>query len=305
MSSVEAKNYEPLAKHSDSDKIIDQVVNHLRETHGESVVLTHEELEEEAVLLLIRKLNQGASYDEVVDDLACKIVAEQSEFEPDPKSSRNPPSSSQSSQVGQTGIPAGAKVVRADEQALIRPFVFEDSDVGTSAASSAASGELDSTDDGDEINRGDAEDRLPRFVGKWHAAFRSTAEALLYRADRNQLPLGHDDEVSLLLTLHGTDACDGFQLVFVKWVDAAKRTGRSVRIDRNFRVVYSPPVLFGKPVPEQSFPPNVYDCLINACAASSRKQKGTSGILRQQLPSQVIRFARFVGLHCAWTRREP
>ena len=57
------------------------------------------------------------------------------------------------------------------------------------------------TDEGEETNDGDAEGRLPRFVAKWQAEFGRTAEALLYRADRNELSLGHDDEVSLLLTL--------------------------------------------------------------------------------------------------------
>ena len=296
VASVDEKNCEPLAQHSRSDKIIGQVVNHLRQTHGESVVLTHEELEEEAVLLLIGQFNQGASYDEVIDDLARKVVAEQSEFEA-PGSIRNPQTYSQSSQASRTGNPAG----RVDEQ-ILKPFVFEDSDIGTSAASASS---LGSTDEGDEANDGTAQDRLPRFVAKWHAEFRRTAEALAYRADRNELPLGHNDEISLLLSLQSSEECDGFQLFFVKWVDAATRTGRSVRIDKNFRVIYSPPVLFGKPVPAQSFPLDVCDCLVNSCAASSRKQKGASGMLREQLPSEVIRFARFIGLHCAWTRREP
>ncbi|CAE7458813.1 unnamed protein product [Symbiodinium sp. CCMP2592] len=236
VASVGEQHCEPLAQHSRSDKIIDQVVNHLRETHGESVVLTHEELEEEAVLLLIRQFNQGASYDEVIDDLARKFVAEQSESEAVPGSIRNPQANSQASQASRSGNPPGRVA-----------FVFDDSDVCTSAASasSVASGELGSTDEG-EANGGTAQDRLPRFVAKWHAEFRRTAEALAYRADRNELPLGHNDEVSLLLSLQSREECDGFQLFFVKWVDAATRTGRSVRIDKNFRVVYSPPVLFGK-----------------------------------------------------------
>ena len=306
--SVEEKNCRPLAQHKGSDKIVDQVVSHLRKAHGDSIALTQEELEEEAVLLLIRQVNQGASYDDVVDDVGRKLVAEvaeQSQTEDDPQNNSQARASSQTGDLSNKQKSAGSTVARAEEQITITPFLFEDSDVGTSAASasSVASGELDSTDEG--MDDGNAQDRLPKFVAKWHAEFRRTAEALLFRADRNELPLGHDDEVSLLVSLRSMNNCDMFQLFFVKWVDAANRTGRSVRIDKSFRVVYSPPVLFGKPVPSQSFPSDGFACLINACAASSRKQKGTSGMLRQQLPPEIIRFARLMGLHCAWTKREP
>ena len=261
-------------------------MNHLRNTHGNTLGLTDAELEEEAVVLVMRSMKKDSSYDDYVGRVAQEL--------------ESAAGATSSASAGQSGEQVDS------EQKL---HVFQPSGAGaeTDTGTSAASGH-ESSDGGGGSEQN--EDACSGFLAKWASGFRSTAEALLDRSRRCQLSVGHQDEVALLLSLakpvQSTQptATDQYQLLFVKWEDPAACTGRSVRVDKNFRVVYSPPVLFGKKVPSQKFGEQDFCCLINACGAASRKSRGTAGFLRDQLPSPVIRFARLVGLHSAWEIKE-
>ena len=269
-----------------SGKIINTVVSHLKNTHGDTTGLTDAELEEEAIVLVMRSMKKDSSYDDYVGQVAQSLAS--------------------ATEASSASAGHGRRTVDSQRQ---RHGFLPSGDEATDTGGSAAASEHNSSDGGG----GDSEqsvDTRNRFLAKWVAAFNSTAEALLDRSNRCQQPLGYQDEVALLLSVakpgesQEPAQIDEYQLLFVKWDNPDTRTGRSVRVDKNFRIVYSPPVLFGKEVPRQKFAEQDFCCLINACGAASRKSRGTGGFLRDQLPPTVIRFARLVGLHSAWKTKD-
>ena len=84
---------------------------------------------------------------------------------------------------------------------------------------------------------------------------------------------------------------DRIELHFVKCVDPSKCEGRTVRIDNQNRVVWSPPTMFGKPVPVKTYKPPEYDVLVSAVGARCLRQRDA---LRDKLPDTMIRFVEFV-----------
>lgn len=77
----------------------------------------------------------------------------------------------------------------------------------------------------------------------------------------------------------------------VKWDDAGSLLGRSVRIDSRNRIVWSPPILFGKPVPAHVFSRDLYDILVPRVGARCVRQKDA---LRDTIPSPMVRFLAIV-----------
>ena len=292
-----SKNGSALAQASSatSGKTIDKVVAHLRNTHGNALGLTDDELEEEAVVLVMRSMKKDSSYDDYVEQVAQSLVSATGAT----SASSAAASASRSDEPGEQ--------VRQPKLHVFQPSGVEAVAAETDTCTSAAS-EHESSDAGGDSQQNQG--ARNGYLAKWVSAFQNTAEALLDRGRRCEQPLGHEDEVALLLSVpkpgqtNKPAQTDQYQLLFVKWDDPATRTGRSVRVDNNFRVVYSPPVLFGKTVPSQKFGEQDFCCLINACGAASRKSRGTGGFLREQLPSPVIRFARLVGLHSAWETKD-
>lgn len=148
---------------------------------------------------------------------------------------------------------------------------------------------------------------VPRFLVNWKIAFDLTDRSLCDRLERNKDTCGANDEVSLVMSLdalangddNGTDIGDDVaarpKMFFAKWTNVPNFEGRIVRIDGDNRVVFSPATLFGKPAPSEPFRQPHFLNLVGNCGAASRKYRGHKGVLRDQLPSDVVRFARVTG----------
>ena len=158
--------------------------------------------------------------------------------------------------------------------------------------------------------------KTQRAATLWAKSFSATLASILDRSRRMQLGLGHNDEVSLLATrprdmLAQAFSADGastygqdsaIEIVCVKWTDPVRREGRTVRIDAKTRVVWAPAQLFGRPVPTQSFPMDEFTDLLHASGAQSRRYRGSC---RDSFPEHVIRFVAFCRLICSYANQAP
>ncbi|CAE7717143.1 unnamed protein product [Symbiodinium sp. CCMP2456] len=158
--------------------------------------------------------------------------------------------------------------------------------------------------------------KTKRAAALWAKSFSATLGSILDRSRRMQLGLGHNEEVSLLATrpcdmlaqAFSADGADTYgqdsalEIVCVKWTDPVRREGRTVRIDAKSRVVWAPAQLFGKAVPTQSFPMDEYTDLLHASGAQSRRYKGNC---RDGFPEHVIRFVAFCRLICSYANQAP
>ena len=156
---------------------------------------------------------------------------------------------------------------------------------------------------------------LKKAHSTWQAAISQTLLAILDARRRCQHPIGYQDEISVLVRVPVTEgtaagaaaagvaAAHGdvdpqlrcFELLYVKWVNAAEREGRTARVDGNHRVVWSPATLFGRVVPTEVFDLARFNYMIHAAGASSKRIRGSgSGVLRDTLPDPVVRFVNFL-----------
>ena len=142
---------------------------------------------------------------------------------------------------------------------------------------------------------------------QWSAAVSQTWAAIKDARTRCLEDIGFNDELSLLARKpRGVPAGGGKpeqpgELLFVKWVDVTERVGRLVRVDSDNRVVYCPASMFGRPVPTHVFMHDEYDYLVHAVGASSRKHKRW---LRDELPSAVVRFRAFAQVLMTYANQE-
>ena len=86
------------------------------------------------------------------------------------------------------------------------------------------------------------------------------------------------------------------QIFFVRWVSTDEFEGRTVRVDNQNRVVWSPATCFGKTVPTKVFAPPEFDILVSAAGAKCLRQRDA---LRDSLPPTVVRFVEFIRMIAA------
>ncbi|CAE7562245.1 unnamed protein product [Symbiodinium sp. CCMP2592] len=285
----------------DDLQLLDDAAELVRSMHTSSssgIALTQEEIEEEALLMLIRKQNEKSAassargQDDELDVLVHASTARRS-------------------------TASGRRKSRCfeDDEAFLQQLLPEpatESDAG-SEASAADSG---------VVSAGLADARESRAnrkaVETWEASVSSTLQSFADRDQRLARGAGHNDEVSLLVTIPKDtrpapavaftesgegedDDCEAFEVICVKWTDPSRRLGRTVRLDAKNRVVYAPPHLFGAAVPVHEFPLGRHEDLVHASGAQSRKYKGG---MRDELPPEVQRLLLLTRMICSYANEE-
>ena len=262
-----------LSKCARSKDCVSELAKHLRDTN-QSAALTTEELEEEAVLLLVKHFQKTGSCDG-----------------PGPGSD--------------AVVNAAIDRVDAGGDALVAAANLS-ADSGDESGSDEAVSEEEDGEDGATaaVPVPSVVSVAPPYLKRWKESFDLTVACLRDRLSRNTEALGKNDEVALVMSTKCATAVaataqpddpDGPLFFFVKWTDTARREGRYVRIDQAgscFHVVYSPASMFGQKVPTESFNGSEFICLLNVCGAASRRATGRA---RDQLPSSVVRFAQLTG----------
>ena len=301
--------------------LIEEAMELVKAMHANSnIVLTDAELEEEAVLLVIRQAQDKKN--------------EQKEKSETRRAGKRKRGATVASQAGQ-----GTAEVDETEQLLARrasdknqpaniykclenDAVFLGQILGEEADSDPEADAEDKTAANDaagpaandcKISR--AKHSLPKSFLSWEKSLVSTLDSWLDRARRCALGIGHQDEVSFLVSVpvewrplgmrDARDEAEGdsaLELICVRWTDVRKREGRQARVDSQNRVVYAPSHVFGTAVASQSFSRDMYSDVLHACGAQSRRYKGG---LRDTLPPAVVRFLAFARLLCSYANRVP
>ena len=294
----------------------------VRVAHASSnIALTAAELEEEALLLLIREQLESRSKSK-----ATSRVKEKQPFASVGASSRRPGASSAQAQA------RSKYKCFQDDGLFLQSLLQEDAEGKDDAgppecddddhAASVNARELASQPSGDAAEQVRSKQhkpavpalKVPRSIKVWRRNICSSLASILDRFHRCQKGIGYNEEVSLLVTLPRelqAEDCDtlvngeddqSLELVCVVWTDVQKREGRPTRIDSMNRVVWAPSHLFGKQVPSQHYPLTKYADILHASGAQSRKVKST---LRDSLPEAVTRFMALVRLICSYANHEP
>ena len=285
--------------------VLDEAVAKVQEIYGKSnIVLTPDELEEEALLLVIREINAGktgAESGEPQTKKAAKTAVSESIWQGGRK------------QKGKTG-PATTTAAKKDYQCLQDDEMFlqrlladqwkdcgddeDDNEEATAKAGVSVPAEAASSS---------SSFTAPRAYEQWKKATTNTLESLVDRLRRCRLGIAHNDEVSFLVSLpvefqqggiydEADERADGnssFELICIRWTDARNRLGRSCRLDSQDRVVWAPGTMFGAAVKSEHWPANKFSDLIHATGAQSRKYKGS---LRDGFNETVKRFLAFTRL---------
>ena len=290
--------------------LLDEAVQLVQNMHSHHV-LSRDELEEEAVLMLVRaaqaKPPASGQADEVQQLLVTTPERKRNQqqyacFEDDQSFLQN---------ILGSGDPdaedAGASGSDPEEADAGMPQPVPVLAVTSEGASSSVKVEAAT---GRQIKK------TQRTATLWAKSFSATLASILDRSRRMQLGLGHNEEVSLLATRPrdmlaqafsadgaNTDGQDAaLEILCVKWTDPVKREGRTVRIDAKNRVVWAPAQLFGKAVPTQSFSLDEYTDLLHASGAQSRRYRGNC---RDAFPEHVVRFVAFCRLICSYANQAP
>lgn len=136
-----------------------------------------------------------------------------------------------------------------------------------------------------------------KTVKLWASNVTKTLEAVIDAHRRNtEQGITNDGEVSIVLSkpIEGTGSgSSAVETLFVRWHNPDEFEGRAVRIDQHHRVVWSPSTLFGKPIPTRVFACSSFDILVTAAGAKCLKIAGTG---RDTLPSTMVRFVQFVNV---------
>ena len=255
---------------------LEQASAMLAGTVGEPAGMTAAELEEEALLLLVRQQN-ALRQEQPADDK--------------PEASKR-----------MRGHDQGKVVDYSD---LLRQFEILPSSDGDSDED-----EDDQAGDAEETEQAAVQQQrqahrpamLQRALGTWERALSETLLSIRDAHNRCQQPIGEEISILVRLPAEGEPASDtdmdaqlrSYELVFVKWVNPAEREGRTTRVDNKNRVVWSPASLFGKVVPSEVFDLARFNYVVNTAGATSKRIRGGRGELRDTLPPEVVRFVNFM-----------
>ena len=319
--------------------VLEQAVELVRRSHAKAEFMTQSELEEEAILLLISEV--GRQQEKAKKDPPSKTTKQQTQKVPGGEKASgstgavsNPKASADDNEV--LAILKRSEEDKQKHDSEVKRKCFEDHQVLIQALVADAEKQERAEEDGEEspfafFHAPFADSSRPSRPPKPHSSFEAalalwqgaaikTLDAFVDCQARATLPLGHNNEIAVLMSLppdarrldhshtkdagSGSDAFDYFDCICVHWVDVNAREGRIVRLDANNRVIYSPPNLFGKKVPSIQFPSEKFCDLIPAAGAQNRRQKGTAGALRDSLPDPVIRLLAFMNLFCRFANKD-
>ena len=257
-----------------------------------SVGLTGAQLEEEALLILIREKNKetGGASDEVnVSNRGhgCNISSSiqstanlLAEFELDSSESSSDETGDMSQHVGHGGAYA-----MMDSTVPVSTQHSELEDVSTVEGQSTGtvSIELDKTK-----KRKLQTNVVNKVLKLWVEHTTRTLAGIRDAQQRSRATcISTDGEVSIVVSKPGGSAVECF---FVRWTNSDEMEGRTVRVDQRNRVVWSPSTLFGKPIPTRVLDPVAFDILVTASGAKCLKMRDER---RDSLPDAMIRFVQF------------
>ena len=283
--------------------LIEEAVSLVRQTHADAGnVLTPDEIEEEAVLLIIRQLEKEKTSKTRASAQAASASASASSS----TAPRQPPPADEASDMLQRSrAPRHRqkyKCFENDDTFLLEVLPQAEQQNDSDSEEMVAEAPPDAAHHGRERSK----TRAAKAADRWTAAMVATLHSILDRHRRCQKGAGFQDEVSLLVTTPndatGTlsqalgadtntdDSSDSLEVVCVRWTDPSMRMGRCTRIDSRNRVVWSPPFLFGREVPAQHFAHSRFSDLLHASGAQSRKFKSSC---RDAFPEIVQRFLAF------------
>ena len=258
-----------------------RATDYLRTIH-QGAVLTEDELEEEALLLLVRNFSGDTvdgSVKKILDDTAHKknflidIAGDLAKINNYDSESELDDSDTDDDFANDPG------------PEFLKPFPIHSETVEVPIPATPADGDLQAA--ATTATSGPAANtvqirKLKESFKKYEASVVEFLHAAQDVQNRNQLGCENNGEISFL---HRITDSGAHELFAVSWTDHINKMGRPVRIDTKNRVVYSPAVLFGKAVPAESFA--TCNVIINRAGASNKRFAGS---LRDQLPDTVVRF---------------
>lgn len=304
---------------------LQQAMSYIQETHtGVEAALTSSELEEEALLLLIRNFERK---DDNPHDAEVQKIIRSSEktqrqryildLQPDFQAVNESDSDTSDTNSDTSVVDVVEPENDKDKSAGNVCSGMEDVNDANGGSGSAAQLPVPHPRKMTKAEE-KALARLKNIVESWEGKVVSLLECVGDWHNRAQKPLDPEQhegsELSFLhrkVTVTGGGGGDGdgnadaqpepeqieqgsqseHEIFAVVWTDVVKRLGRTVRIDEKDRVVYSPVVMFGVKAASEDF--SKCDILVNHAGACNKRY---AGALRDQLPDYVSVFLRFCKL---------
>ncbi len=259
-------------------------------TQGENTVgLTGADLEEEALLVLIRReqVSRGASEksDGIGSDFLFKSTAalleqfQQTELELELDSSDSDDNVASDDNDNEIGAITNTVALESGEDDTLAGM-----GVGTTSSISKRR----------KIQR----NVVIKVTTLWAGHISKTLDAVMDAHGRTKLRgISNDGEISMVVTkpsrVSASSNTRTIEPLFVRWHNPDEFEGRVVRVDEQNRIVWSPATLFGKPIPTQVFDPSGFDILVSAVGAKCLKQRGEA---RDSLPPTIVQFAHFINM---------
>ena len=286
------------AKYKPTETALEAAADYVRNLHGDSV-LTESELEEEALLLLVRnfEIETDTTVKNILDDddrrskknYLLDVVGDMAALGSDSSDS-----DSDSDGDGlEFEIPTSDKLITVSTGATMAGGGddAEDQRFGSGSVASGSGAIAGSSGSSTVVPKQQVsmkEQKLQKLLAKLRERYQTYEASILdflsSVADikkRNQKPVGENGEISFLHRF-----VDGqHELFAVSWANADLRQGRPTRIDSKQRVVYTPTAVFGQTIPVEDY--SACDVLVTAAGASNRRYAGN---LRDELPGSVVRF---------------
>lgn len=258
---------------------------------GEAAVgLTGAQLEEEALLILIRERNKdtGGASDEAKissgghgDKISSSIQSTANllaEFELDSGDSSSDETGEIEQHVGYGGDDSSTVPVSTQHPELADPSIVEGQN-----SSAVADERVQSKKRKLQTNV------VNKLLKLWVEHTTRTLAGICDAQQRSKNTcISTDGEVSIVVSKPGDSAVE---CNFVRWTNSDEMEGRTVRVDQRNRVVWSPSTLFGKPIPTTVFDPVAFDILVTASGAKCLKVRDER---RDSLPDTMIRFVQFI-----------
>ena len=277
---------------------LQQVKDDMFGLQGEtSVGLTGADLEEEALLVLVRQHNTGTR--DVGSGKDCKQNNETSKSKSISTSTAN-----FLAEFEQFELESSSDESDVENNSK---FNISDANSGLHDSPDEARNAVGTTDNyaEDSANPEKTKKRkiqvniVLKMVKLWATNVTNTVNAVVDAHRRNTTQgISNDGEVSIVLSKPADGAGPGssaavVEPLFVRWHNPDEFEGRVVRIDQQHRVVWSPSTLFGKPIPTRVFDSSSFDILVTAIGAKCLKISGSG---RDILPSTMVRFIQFVNM---------
>ena len=292
---------------------LQQVKDDMFGAQGEtSVGLTGADLEEEALLVLVRRHNQNnathdagsgkrGKQDKGVHETSSKSISTSTanllaEFEQFELESSSDDSEADNSDKPDEENNNNSKFNISDANSGLHGSPGEAEDVGGNTKTPA-----ENSGNPEKMKKRKIQVNIVlKLMKLWASNVTNTVVAVMDAHTRNTTQgISSDGEVSIVLSKPanvagpGSSESSAVEPLFVRWHNPDEFEGRVVRIDQHHRVVWSPSTLFGKPIPTRVFDSSSFDILVTAVGAKCVKISGSG---RDILPPTMVRFIQFVNM---------